>query len=72
MAMGVPIKSLVKETADARLVPVKELHVVSECIRCGAPIYGPVSIPAGEQVQAVFTCSCRLSRQEFSDTIQTK
>lgn len=43
--------------------PARDLEVVSSCPRCGAPVYGPMTVTAREPVDVVFTCCCGRRRR---------
>jgi len=58
----------------------QRFSIVSNCIKCGAPIYGPKEVTAAEQAECKFTCNCRQQTEhlkgeklvEFSDMIHSK
>lgn len=51
----------------------QKIGVISACIHCGAPIYGPLKVEADQLLEGVvkFSCECR-SVKRFEDTVQTK
>lgn len=47
------------------------LEVVSQCPKCGAPIYGDKSVPYGDTPLIRYSCSCN-SAKSLQDTVHTK
>lgn len=47
--------------------PEATLEVVSSCPRCGAPVYGPMTVTQACPVRVVFTCCCAARRRGRGD-----
>lgn len=47
--------------------PEPTLEVVSSCPRCGAPVYGPMTVTQACPVRVVFTCCCAARRRGRGD-----